>query len=334
MNCILCNSNSELIFNNLNGYIKESYYDIYNCKNCNLNFINPIIDSKNVYDSIYRNSNFLTGYNRYRNYFNCIKNMNNPLSYLSNQEPIFWAIKDILNTEKKISNNNKFNILEIGSGLGYLTYALSKEGHKVLGIDISEKAINEATSKFGNLFINSDIDNHINTGKKYDFIVLTEVIEHIPDPLTFLSGLKLLLNENSKIILTTPNKSIYPNNVFWETELPPVHYWWFSENSIINISKRIGYNVKFYNFSKFNNIHYRKINFNNNIHKPKLDLNYNVINPEKYITRKLHNKIFRFFIKKIPFIKFAYSTIYNKIFKHSRILHGELGTNICAILSI
>ena len=55
---------------------------------------------------------------------------------------------------------------------------------------------------------------------RYRFIVITEVIQHDADPVSFLLGLRALLADDGFIILITQNKSAFPKNSLWITDVP------------------------------------------------------------------------------------------------------------------
>jgi SAM-dependent methyltransferase len=80
--------------------------------------------------------------------------------------------------------------------------------------------------------------------------VATEVIEHLLDPSEFVKKLKTLVKPDGCIILTTPNKSFFPDSVVWESSLPPIHHWWLTEKSLSVLSEKIGMGVTFTDFSK------------------------------------------------------------------------------------
>jgi 2-polyprenyl-3-methyl-5-hydroxy-6-metoxy-1,4-benzoquinol methylase len=102
------------------------------------------------------------------------------------------------------------NILDVGCGNGVITRQLGKEGYKVLGIDISKKAIEKANAlnMYSNVqFENISAENLVATEEKYDAIVCSEVLEHLTDPITLLKVLNDSLKENGKLIITVPNGS-------------------------------------------------------------------------------------------------------------------------------
>jgi 2-polyprenyl-3-methyl-5-hydroxy-6-metoxy-1,4-benzoquinol methylase len=142
------------------------------------------------------------------------------LQYLSEEEEAYWSIKRAL--EQISQTKDSLRIIEIGSGLGYLTYSLICDGYHATGLDISQNAIDEATKNFGNYYVCADILEYATQHKKeYDVVILTEVIEHIENPVDFLKSAMLLINDDitscSKIILTTPNKTIWGKDVVWQT---------------------------------------------------------------------------------------------------------------------
>ena len=65
-------------------------------------------------------------------------------------------------------------MLEIGSGLGYLTYSLNQLGIETLGIDISEPAIEKVECRFGEHYQKEDVFNS-QLQPVYDFVVKENV---------------------------------------------------------------------------------------------------------------------------------------------------------------
>ena len=250
--CIICNQLAGITLDNLEGYQQGEYFKIYNCKNCDTSFAWPHIINEKIYDDIYSQASITPGYSRYAGYATEIISQKDPLDYLANKEGVYFSIKEILenNTEKKIQ------ILEVGSGLGYLTYAIRKKGYNIVGLDISFDAVEQAKKKFGDYYICEDIYKYgKNNVGKFDVIILTEVIEHISNPGGFCDTLLTLLKNGGQLIITTPNKSSFSPGEIWETELPPVHLTWFSETSFKILAEQKRLSISFFDFSKFNKNH-------------------------------------------------------------------------------
>lgn len=95
-------------------------------------------------------------------------------------------------------------VLDIGCGNGELSFDISQKAGKVTGIDISEKNINKARSKYKspNLeFIAGDALNDYLPFQNYSVIILSNVLEHIENRVEFLKKIKPLA---PKILIRVP----------------------------------------------------------------------------------------------------------------------------------
>ncbi|OFY63556.1 MAG: hypothetical protein A2V64_05840 [Bacteroidetes bacterium RBG_13_43_22] len=148
-------------------------------------------------------------------------------------------------------------ILEIGSGLGYLTYSLIDAGYNVTGMDVSQTAVNQAINSYGDYYICEDLFEYSRLApESFDIVILTEVVEHVNNPLKFIKLIFRLLKPGGRTIITTPNKSFYPQGVIWASDLPPVHCWWLSEDSMNYIAKKLDVNISFINFRDYYKMNY------------------------------------------------------------------------------
>jgi len=248
--CSLCGKEALLVEESYQGYMERSFHNIYFCKNCYTSFASINGDVKAIYDLIYQFAEKVPGYDRYYRYHNDVKKEKNPLEYLASSEETYWIVKDALSKIEKPKDEIK--IIEIGSGLGYLTYALNKDGYNTQGIDISKNAVEKAKQQFGHRYECADIHEYSkSTQKQYDVVVLTEVIEHIEKPIEFLKSASSLLKDGGKMIISTPNKTIFPEDEIWHTDLPPVHLWWFSEKSMLHIGSLLDMKVVFTDFTDY-----------------------------------------------------------------------------------
>jgi SAM-dependent methyltransferase len=103
-------------------------------------------------------------------------------------------------------------ILDIGCGAGTLSLYYARKGYKVVGIDISKKAVDAASKSamflgLKNAFFQKiDFPNEIPKGK-FDFIIFTEVIEHLKNDDLALKKIYSLLDKKGIAIITTPSKN-------------------------------------------------------------------------------------------------------------------------------
>jgi SAM-dependent methyltransferase len=250
--CELCGNSAELKHGEYPGYQEPHTFQIYHCAHCNTAFSLPrAVDTQQVYELIYQKGAVVPGYDRYWKYAQHVKTIDGALDYLAQSEDTYWSVREALSRIRS-ANKSELKVLEIGSGLGYLTYSMRKAGYNAHGLDISEAAVNLAKDNYGDFYIAGDLfdysSTHIGT---YDAVVFTEVIEHVDQPMRFVEAVLKMLKPDGKAIITTPNKSLYPADIVWESDLPPVHCWWFSENSMEYMARRLGAKLSFMDFSEF-----------------------------------------------------------------------------------
>jgi len=149
-----------------------------------------------------------------------------------------------------IPNENKNgNMLEIGAGGGNtLIYAKENSYAKnIYGIELFQiKNSNQNSSLFSG-FIIGDIEKipFPFENKKFDVILLADVLEHLIDPYTILNKLKKHLNKNGIIVASIPNirewntmKTIFFKGDFKYTDsgiLDKTHLRFFTKKNMINL---------------------------------------------------------------------------------------------------
>ena len=255
--CGLCGATGLRATVQLPGYQEGNTYNIYDCLNCGTAMAAPLCSLTTIYQMIYTQPEQIPGYSRYAEYAHEIKKQTHPLKYLESQEECYWAIAEAL---RKSARSAQAQILEVGCGLGYLTYALRRSGYlNVLGIDLSASAIAAARSRYGDYYQVADVAVFsTESPQTFDAIVVSEVIEHLESPIIFLRALRASLKPNGFLICTTPNRDFGGwSQQPWATELPPVHLWWFGESSMNMLARRCDMTVSFIDFTLWNRRHYR-----------------------------------------------------------------------------
>ena len=119
-------------------------------------------------------------------------------------------IEYILNSAGKDTLSG-LDILDVGCGGGLISESLANLGANVTAIDFVENNIKIAKkhSQKNKLKINyicSDIENY-NFSKKYDLIVLFEILEHLENWQRFIYKIKKNLKKNGKMIISTINRN-------------------------------------------------------------------------------------------------------------------------------
>jgi 2-polyprenyl-3-methyl-5-hydroxy-6-metoxy-1,4-benzoquinol methylase len=283
MLCSICNSNSVEEIATIDGYRETSSYTVNECGACGTSSVRPCELDARIYEAIYRNVKDVPGYSRYYSLANDIERQTDPLNYIANVEEPYFAVIDVLRTQ--FARGDHLEICEVGCGQGYFTFALRKAGFSATGVDHSEVAIELAQRRYGDFYFCGNLPNYIaRLQERPQLIFACEVIEHLEDPIGFVSEALECLPSGGILAITTPNKLQYGSQsaqrFVWDTELPPVHLWWFTKNSFVEMSKRLNCSVSFSDFTKFYQLNERFFVSESGTaaaRSPILDKDYNLI---------------------------------------------------------
>lgn len=115
-----------------------------------------------------------------------------------------------------VKNSLNGRILDVGCARGYLGRRVKEMGGKyVAGIEISERAAREAKTVLDSVHV-FDIQKYWPLGikeQKFDLIILSEVLEHVFDPVFVLRSVHEISLPDSEVIITTPNFMVWTNRI-------------------------------------------------------------------------------------------------------------------------
>lgn len=95
-------------------------------------------------------------------------------------------------------------VLDLGCSAGRLAERARDYGHEVTGVDVREL---EGVSSRVDRFVAADLDAGIpaDLGGPFDVVIAADVLEHLRDPLRFLTEVKQQLGPGGVIMLSVPN---------------------------------------------------------------------------------------------------------------------------------
>jgi len=117
-----------------------------------------------------------------------------------------YLLPSLLSLCRDIPSHSR--ILDIGCGNGSLASELAKLGHQVVGIDLSDRGVRIAreqcpAGRFEVLAADRNI--LVNLGEEpFDLVYSIEVIEHLYDPRSFITGCFAAAKSQGKFICSTP----------------------------------------------------------------------------------------------------------------------------------
>lgn len=103
-------------------------------------------------------------------------------------------------------------VLDVACGAGYGSFELAQVARQVIGIDVSEEAVQHAAAAYrhpGLRFEVASAESLPYADGSFDLIVAFEVIEHLKNYRALLSEARRLLAPNGQLVVSTPNRVYY-----------------------------------------------------------------------------------------------------------------------------
>ena len=141
------------------------------------------------------------------------------------------------------------NILEIGCAIGILLNNIAEHFSikNIFGLDISSENIKVARDLYPDgTFFQGTIDDLSTIFRnkaftKFDLVILSDIIEHVPDDLRFLSTVKEI---SSYVLINLPLEKCYKNrNRKYGMEDPSGHLRCYDEKEALSLINKAGLNI-------------------------------------------------------------------------------------------
>lgn len=205
---------------------KIGKWQYFFCKNCQTLFLNPKPEKKTIqsfYTKQYKQEAAIQREAELRN-----------------------RSKIILRMFKKLNPKGKL-LLDVGSGYGFFLDEAKKLNYKIFGIEPARYLYQFSKNKLKLPIANITFEEYFkkHKAKKFDFVTLIHVIEHLNQPETIIKMIGQILNKNGVLYIETPNLDSY---LFYSEKqnytflTPPDHIFIFSQKSfkfLIPITKNL-----------------------------------------------------------------------------------------------
>jgi SAM-dependent methyltransferase len=137
-------------------------------------------------------------------------------------------------------------IVEIGCGGGWFLKPYHDRGYRIMGFDYDVNLTKMGREIHGLDLHCGSVDEAIEKGVEADYVYLSQVLEHIPDPLTFLIKLKKILKPDSIVKISVPSRNFLifgggATNYDPLSILSYPHFSLFDEFSFSVLARRAGF---------------------------------------------------------------------------------------------
>jgi SAM-dependent methyltransferase len=111
--------------------------------------------------------------------------------------------RDILQTVEGRTAGRR--LLEVGCGNGHFLEVARDRGWEVCGTELSRPHVERARAKGLEVVPTDIVKGEVFAERRFDLVVVIEVVEHVPDPAALLRAAALRLAPGGWLYLTTPN---------------------------------------------------------------------------------------------------------------------------------
>jgi 2-polyprenyl-3-methyl-5-hydroxy-6-metoxy-1,4-benzoquinol methylase len=138
------------------------------------------------------------------------------------------------------------DLLDIGTATGLLLEVAREQGFEPYGIEISDYAAGLAAAKFGAGRIHHGTLQTAPFGDgRFSAITMTDLLEHVADPLDTLMRVRQLLRPDGIVLITTPNTASLTRLAMgakW-THYKVEHLYYLNPRSMAMLAERAGFQV-------------------------------------------------------------------------------------------
>lgn len=134
-------------------------------------------------------------------------------------------------------------VLDVGSGGGWLTNRLQSHGIDVISIDLSHKNLERVKRENNSTGIMASAGNIPLSDESVDAVFASEVIEHLNDPHSAITEFFRIVKSGGRVVITTPyNEEIKQHLCIHCNRLTPsnAHLHSFDENSLTKLFSTAG----------------------------------------------------------------------------------------------
>ena len=202
--------------------VSHEKFDIFHCANCQLRFTQNVPDAANI-GKYYKSESYISHSNTSKGLVN----------------RVYQLVRKRANRQKRklierITDLQKGNLLDIGSGTGYFAAEMKHAGWQVTGLEPNNDARKIAVEINQIELLTSESLFQL-PANSFDVVTLWHVLEHVHDLKNYVRQIKNLVKDKGKIFVAVPNYCSHDAEVFkenWAAYDVPRHLYHFSPTSM------------------------------------------------------------------------------------------------------
>ena len=250
--CYLCQSNNRSVLLTQKGaddylsLVDKSYHSIernwFVCNDCGFVYRSPVLteeDCKRLYENYEKDALKNTDPNEF---FDKIINL--PDEESENHQKLKWLLGVLSSTSGEGLSKKEFSFLDVGCGSGLLMFSLKKECQNAngFGVELNPQYAALASARSGGTvkqgLYQSGLFDH-----DFSLIMLTKVLEHVPDPLVLISEMARDLKSGGFLFIEVPDVIDFKSLEADDPRFFIPHIYFFSAATLGELARRTGLRV-------------------------------------------------------------------------------------------
>lgn len=205
---------------------QESPFQMVKCSSCRFIFLNP----RPTLDSLFH---------FYQTYLP--EEASSIESWEKMMRPVFYRAANLLQRYRR-----EGQLLDVGTGFGFFLVEMRRRGWEVIGVEVSNKAIDYAKNRLGLTLHQGPLERIGFPDQSFDVVTGFYVIEHLSEPMAFLKECYRILKPGGLLLVrypeTTPIKNLLRflgiQNRLYDL---PAHLADFSPKTIQECLRKVGF---------------------------------------------------------------------------------------------
>jgi 2-polyprenyl-3-methyl-5-hydroxy-6-metoxy-1,4-benzoquinol methylase len=225
----------------------QKTYDYHQCRDCGAVYQYPIPEPDVIasfYPDIYRIYIDKARIKKRNQLEKAI--LKNKYGYTHLQVPAFFPILALIFSPFLYRDNVHFRpngkALDIGCGNGHFMLGLRELGWACEGVEFNLTAVDICRS-YGFKVHHGDMESAKLLDNSFDLITASHVIEHLPDPVSFMKEAARILKKDGQLLVKTPNSQALGRGLFkesWFANDVPRHLFLYSPSNLDMLAAQHG----------------------------------------------------------------------------------------------
>lgn len=125
-------------------------------------------------------------------------------------------------------------VLDAASGMGFGSWALTRKGAKVVGIDVDGETVAKAKRRYaGPHFLRMDVGSLGFRDETFDIVISQDTLEHVVDDARFVQEVHRVLKDAGVFVVFTPHAPVHTTR-----PANPYHHQEYSASSLLGLLGR------------------------------------------------------------------------------------------------